>query len=343
MKTSSSQENASKEERKCFPFFGTFKESIDLLENPGDRLMMYEAICTYGLTHEKVELKGVAKAMWPLVEPLIESGWKKYVGGQKGAEHGVKGGNPNFKKGQSNPYYQQDNPSDNPSDNGSDNGSESVEDNPLDNPLDNPSTTPAITQNKRKSKNKKELSLGDSSLHSESLSTDAVDPHITGGENGGSDDETLKPSMKFPKQEPAIDYVKLADYWNAKMQGKQIPSIQSVTKKRKAAISARMSEYGKEAIMKVIDKAAASAFLNGSNNRAWVADFDWIMRPNNFPKVLEGNYDAKKPASGTSEDRTKRANDAAAIIARLAHQEQYDKRRGCEVTAVTSSDYEGDF
>ena len=336
MKTSSNQETASRsDERKCFPFFGTFKESIDLLENPSDRLMMYEAICTYGLTHEKVELKGVAKAMWPLVEPLIESGWKKYVGGQKGAEHGVKGGNPNFKKGQPNPYYPQDNPLDNPDDN----GLESNEDNPL----HNPSITPQITQNKRKNKNKKELSL-DSSLHSESSSTLAVDSPVSDDENLVSDGETSKPSKKIKKQQPEIDFVKLADYWNEKMQGKQIPSIQNVTQKRKTTIMARLSEYGKEAIMRVIDKAAASAFLNGASDRAWVADFDWVMRPNNFPKVLEGNYDDHKPSgqSGTK-GREQRMNDAVAIMASLAAKERHDARRSSPVTAMSGADYEGDF
>ena len=184
----------------------------------------------------------------------------------------------------------------------------------------------------------------DSSLHSESSSTLAVDSPVSDDENLVSDGETSKPSKKIKKQQPEIDFVKLADYWNEKMQGKQIPSIQNVTQKRKTTIMARLSEYGKEAIMRVIDKAAASAFLNGASDRAWVADFDWVMRPNNFPKVLEGNYDDHKPSgqSGTK-GREQRMNDAVAIMASLAAKERHDARRSSPVTAMSGADYEGDF
>ncbi len=43
--------------------------------------------------------------------------------------------------------------------------------------------------------------------------------------------------------------------------------------------------------MSVIQIAAKSDFLNGKNNKGWKVDFDWLFLPNNFPKVLEGNYD----------------------------------------------------
>ena len=55
-----------------------------------------------------------------------------------------------------------------------------------------------------------------------------------------------------------------------------------------------MREYGKDAVLTAIKKAAESDFLNGCGNKAFVASFDWIFRPTNFPKVLEGNYDNKE-------------------------------------------------
>ena len=30
------------------------------------------------------------------------------------------------------------------------------------------------------------------------------------------------------------------------------------------------------------------------SSRQWQITFDWFVRPNNFPKVLDGNYDDKK-------------------------------------------------
>ena len=46
----------------------------------------------------------------------------------------------------------------------------------------------------------------------------------------------------------------------------------------------------------VFEKAEASHFLKGGNGRDWSADFDWLMKDANFAKVLDGNYDDKRPA-----------------------------------------------
>ena len=92
------------------------------------------------------------------------------------------------------------------------------------------------------------------------------------------------------KKDCDIDFNKLAEYFNSKLLSGGIPQIRSITQKRKAAILAREKEYGKEAIIQVIDNAATSQFLNGDNNKGWTASFDWLFCKTNFPKVLEGNY-----------------------------------------------------
>ena len=48
-----------------------------------------------------------------------------------------------------------------------------------------------------------------------------------------------------------------------------------------------------EEVQKLFDKVAASDFLNGVNDRNWTACFDWVMKPGNMVKILEGNYDNK--------------------------------------------------
>ena len=45
-----------------------------------------------------------------------------------------------------------------------------------------------------------------------------------------------------------------------------------------------------EKITTVLRTAGESEFLNGHNEKVWKADFEWLMRPNNFIKVLEGKY-----------------------------------------------------
>lgn len=99
------------------------------------------------------------------------------------------------------------------------------------------------------------------------------------------------------KKESKINFGSLLDYWNKTMEGKAIPTLRNLTSQRKAMLNARMSEYGKEAIVEVIKRAAQSSFLNGGGDRGSVFGFDWIFRPNNFVKVLEGYYDNKHSSS----------------------------------------------
>lgn len=83
-------------------------------------------------------------------------------------------------------------------------------------------------------------------------------------------------------------------YFNEAVAGTAIQRIRVISNPRKRLLDARCKEYGKDAIAEVIKKAVASAFLNGSASEKFVATFDWLIRPRNFLKVLEGNYDNRK-------------------------------------------------
>lgn len=72
-----------------------------------------------------------------------------------------------------------------------------------------------------------------------------------------------------------------------------LPSIKSITDKRKATIKAMLKKYSLEDIEELFKLAEASAFLRGDNDRGWVANFDWIMKESNAVKIFEGNYDDK--------------------------------------------------
>ena len=73
-----------------------------------------------------------------------------------------------------------------------------------------------------------------------------------------------------------------------------MPEIKILTDQRKKAINARIKEHGKETIKQVLEIAGRSDFLNGGNDKKWKANFDWIMKPLNFVKIMEGNYNNNK-------------------------------------------------
>lgn len=85
--------------------------------------------------------------------------------------------------------------------------------------------------------------------------------------------------------------------WN-KLGLQQLQAINSNTK-RHTMLKARISEYALETVLSAIESINESQFLKGQNNRGWIITFDWFVKPNNFLKVLEGNYIDKEDKNGT--------------------------------------------
>lgn len=71
------------------------------------------------------------------------------------------------------------------------------------------------------------------------------------------------------------------------------PAVKTISDARRKAINARLKVYGLEDFKKLFEKAEASSFLKGANDRNWTATFDWLIKDANMAKVLDGNYDDK--------------------------------------------------
>ena len=72
--------------------------------------------------------------------------------------------------------------------------------------------------------------------------------------------------------------------------------------KRYNCLKARLREYGKDAVLEAIENIKTSDFLQGKVKDGWIITFDWFVLPSNFPKVLEGNYNRRKPKSEPREE-----------------------------------------
>lgn len=72
---------------------------------------------------------------------------------------------------------------------------------------------------------------------------------------------------------------------------KPVSKIRSDSK-RGEMLNARIKQYGVDDVLRAIEKIKGSSFLQGKTKTGvrWF-DFEWFVRPNNFPKVLEGKYD----------------------------------------------------
>lgn len=86
----------------------------------------------------------------------------------------------------------------------------------------------------------------------------------------------------------STDVQQVANEWN-KLELAQVRDIKPNTNRYKL-LQARLKEYGLPDVLTAIQNIKLSAFLRGQNKNGWMVTFDWLLKPNNFIKVLEGNY-----------------------------------------------------
>lgn len=95
-----------------------------------------------------------------------------------------------------------------------------------------------------------------------------------------------------PQEKTAtVDYEKLVGYWNRRVDETKssMAKVLNITPYRKKLIEERLAEYDNDnkALQKVLDKALTDPYLNGKNPSKWVADFNWLLKPENFSRLVE--------------------------------------------------------
>lgn len=109
-------------------------------------------------------------------------------------------------------------------------------------------------------------------------------------ENSGSPDASSSSVPPIEKENfiisnDEIDFDEIVEFWNATtccVFGKLI----CIDKSRAKMTRARIIDHGKDSFFQAIRNAAESVFLRSVT---WFS-YDWMIRPNNFIKVLEGRY-----------------------------------------------------
>ncbi|GCD13174.1 hypothetical protein [Clostridium tagluense] len=76
------------------------------------------------------------------------------------------------------------------------------------------------------------------------------------------------------------------DSWNSL----NLTKVINIKGNRLLLLNTRIKDYGLEKTLQAIESIKQSKFLKGQNKESWIITFDWFVKPNNFIKVLEGNY-----------------------------------------------------
>ena len=97
-------------------------------------------------------------------------------------------------------------------------------------------------------------------------------------------------SVHIKTAEPCMSMEEAINLWNTLADDgyKQISRVPIVGSGRWQMLNARLIQYTKDEWDKCIDNIHKSELLK-KNQDGWF-NFDWFIRPSNFPKVLDGNY-----------------------------------------------------
>lgn len=118
-----------------------------------------------------------------------------------------------------------------------------------------------------------------------------INKNVKNDKNNIDTNVSMSNEQVHPTQKEGINYKNLIEFFNEKTNGVFGLVRYPISEKRKESIRARIREHGKQAFAEMIEKAVQSDFLKGENSRGFGATFDWLIKPNNFQKVIEGNYD----------------------------------------------------
>ena len=107
--------------------------------------------------------------------------------------------------------------------------------------------------------------------------------------------EVIEPSIEGLSAEPTDQPVteeEVLDAWQERMVPLGYSAIRKLTTERKRRLRARIKEYPDlEDWQRAFGALERSGFLKGDNDRGWRADFDFLLQPKSFTKLLEGAYD----------------------------------------------------
>lgn len=117
-----------------------------------------------------------------------------------------------------------------------------------------------------------------------------------------NDIEEITPPLQSESCDSAserIDYNGLMELYNSTV-GRSLSPIRLMTDARKKRVRTCIRQYGAQSVSEVFRIVQGSPFLLGHGKGGWKATFDWIFTPNNYVKILEGNYNEEPDRKETS-------------------------------------------
>ena len=110
-------------------------------------------------------------------------------------------------------------------------------------------------------------------------------------EDKGREDVTISDEMVCRPE----DVRQVVEAWNT-LGIQTIRKVPAADKTTGKMLRARIKEYGLKAVLEAVELVRSSDFLMGKATD-WQITLEWFCRPNNFPKVINGNYENRRGAA----------------------------------------------
>lgn len=101
----------------------------------------------------------------------------------------------------------------------------------------------------------------------------------------------LEPVDDQPKSGDHLTVDEIVEAWNKLASECGLPQVVKLTGERRRKAVARIREFTFDEWAQALAAIRRSRFLRGENGRGWRANFDFLLQPSSFTKLLEGYYD----------------------------------------------------
>jgi hypothetical protein len=112
-----------------------------------------------------------------------------------------------------------------------------------------------------------------------------------GGRMEEIEEESSNEDLSIETDPPPLSKSEILEAWHDRMVPLGFPAVRKMTAQRERQLAARLKDSTLEEWQRAMDALERSDFCRGKNDRGWRADFDFLLQPKSFTKLLEGAYD----------------------------------------------------
>ena len=105
--------------------------------------------------------------------------------------------------------------------------------------------------------------------------------------------EPLEPPKETLRSCASDDARELVDDWNSLADELGLSKVAKLTDQRRRHIRTSLKRNTLEEWQSAFRAVRRSAFCQGENRTGWKANFDFLLQPSSFAKLIEGFYDGK--------------------------------------------------